>query len=610
MLRRDEIARRRAIAARCTLLGALFGVTAAGPVSAQEPPETFRESVVVTGAAGPVELATVTRTVTVITADELARLPVESVSDALRLLSSVDVRARGVLGMQADFSLRGAGFGQVLVLVDGVRINDAQSGHHNGDIPVPLDAIERIEVLQGPGSSLFGADASGGAINVITREGGAPSLVVEGGSFGLAGARGQATLTRGRVRQAVSGEVARSSGFMPARDFESVAFTSRTAVGERTTLLASVLRREFGANGFYGPSPSREWTNQTLVAFGHQLSAGAGWALDFDGSYRTHGDRFVWREDNPAISDNRHRTHEALATLRASRAVGAGRLTAGIESGADWIRSSNLGDHDNHRVSSFAEWRQTVGAADVDASVRVDRYAEFGTSWSPAAGVGWWAGPQMRLRASVGRAFRVPTFTERYYSDPNHLARPEIGPETAWSGEVGADLFPAGGWWVRTTLFGRADRDVIDWQRASTAERWRTFNVHRVRTAGVEVSVRRTFADEAFVQVGYTGQDVNAEAVTLLSKYVLDYAPHVLAVAGTVGLPAGLRLAPVLEYKHRSGASGTSDDVVLDVRVSRAFGAVTLRVDGTNLFDAEYQEIAGVDMPGAAVAVSLAVGGN
>jgi iron complex outermembrane receptor protein len=580
-------------------------LVAAGPVAAQD---VFRETVVVTGAAAPVELATVTRTVAVLTVDELARLPVRSIADALRLLPSVDVRARGVRGMQADFSLRGAGFGQVLVLVDGVPINDAQSGHHNGDIPVPLDAVERIEVLQGPGSSLFGADASGGAINIITRATGAPTLVVEGGSFGLAGASGHASLARGRVRQAVSGAVARSSGFMFARDFESVSAASRTAIGDRTTLLASVLRREFGANGFYGPSPSREWTNQTMVAAEHRLDSGAGWGIEVDGSYRTHGDRFVYRQHDPAFSDNRHRTHEVLGTLRASRAVGSGRITAGLEAGADWIRSSNLGDHENQRVSGFAEWRRTVGTADVDASLRADRYAEFGTSWSPAVGVGWWAGPMVRLRASVGRAFRVPTFTERYYSDPNHLARAEIGPETAWAGEVGADLFPADGWWLKAAVFGRADQDVIDWQRPSADVRWQTYNVHDADTLGVELSARRTFGEGAFVQVGYTGQDVAAAAVTQLSKYVLDYAPHVLTVSGAIGLPAGLRVAPVLEYKHRSRSGGESDDAVLDLRVSRDFGAVSVRVDGTNLFDADYQEIAGVEMPGAAVAISLAFG--
>src|SRR5687768_17894819 len=147
--------------------GAAALVLASSPASAAQGP--YRQDVVVTAAATPVELGTVTRTLTVITRDQIEWLPVNSIADVLRLTGSVDVRARGERGVQTDFAIRGANFGQMLVLVDGVQLNDAQSGHHNGDIPVPLDAVERIEVLYGPGSSLFGADAFGGTVNVITR---------------------------------------------------------------------------------------------------------------------------------------------------------------------------------------------------------------------------------------------------------------------------------------------------------------------------------------------------------------------------------------------------------------------------------------------------------
>src|SRR5918993_108783 len=99
----------------------------------------------------------------------ISSLLVNSIADVLRLTGSVDVRARGERGVQTDFAIRGANFGQMLVLVDGVRLNDAQSGHHNGDIPVAVNEVERIEILHGPGSALFGADAFGGAVNIITR---------------------------------------------------------------------------------------------------------------------------------------------------------------------------------------------------------------------------------------------------------------------------------------------------------------------------------------------------------------------------------------------------------------------------------------------------------
>ncbi len=161
----------------------LVVVSAAGATgaAAQSPVPTVSERVVVTGTAAPATAGAVGRTLAVVTADDLARLPVASVTDALRLLPGVWVRQRGPFGSQTDISVRGASFGQTLVLVDGVRINDPQTGHHSGDLPVALEDIARIELLAGAGSSLHGADAVGGVINIITRrEASAPSARLAG----------------------------------------------------------------------------------------------------------------------------------------------------------------------------------------------------------------------------------------------------------------------------------------------------------------------------------------------------------------------------------------------------------------------------------------------
>ncbi len=587
-----------------TLLFVLAGV----PAAAQGP---FRQEVVVTAAATPVELGTVTRTLTVITRDQIARLPVHSIADVLRLTASVDVRARGERGVQTDFAIRGANFGQMLVLVDGVRLNDAQSGHHNGDIPVPLDAVERIEVLHGPGSSIFGADAFGGTINVITRKDASPiSGMVQAGSFGLVAGRGQVGVARGGTREILAVAVDRSSGFMVERDFATAGVSSQTSIGERTGVFASYLWKDFGANGFYGNAPSHEWTNQTLLAADHRLGAAAGWQFGGNASYRTHGDHFIFDVRRPGVSENRHRTHAVLGAVRASRGIGnRGSVTTGLEGGTDWVRSSNLGDHDTRRVSGFAEWRYALGVStQFDAGLRVDRYTEFGTAWSPSLGVGWWPSAAVHLRASAGRAFRVPTFTERYYSDPANFARPEVHEETAWAEEAGVDVLPADGWTASATMFARQDHDVIDWLRPTTAERWRTYNIRDVDTVGAEFSVRRAWTDGSFVQAGYTVLDVNAAAVTQLSKYVLDYAPQSVAVAGSIGLPLAIQLAPRLEVKRRTRSTGQSEYAVLDLRLSRRFSIYEIRVEGTNLGNATYQEVLGVAMPGRAATISLAVG--
>jgi iron complex outermembrane recepter protein len=580
------------------------------PVAAQD---TFRQTVVVTAAARPVELGTVTRAMTVITREEIARLPVDTIADVLRLAASIDVRARGVHGVQTDFAIRGATFGQMLVLVDGVRLNDAQSGHHNGDIPVPLDAVERIEILYGPDSSLLGADAFGGTVNVITRRGAnAPSLLVQGGSFGLAAGRGSAGFERGSVQQSLAVSADRSSGFMDDRDFKTTVLRSSTSIGERSNVGVSYLWKGFGANNFYGGNaPSREWTNQTLLSADHRFADAHGWSITAATSYRTHGDHFIFNQTRPELSDNRHRTHAVLVSGSGAHKAGdSATVTVGVEGGGDWIRSTNLGDHTLSRVSAFGEWRGDIGhRAQADATLRVDRYNEFGTSWNPSLGVSWWAAPAVRLRASAARAFRVPTFTERYYSDPANLARSDVGPETAWAGEGGADLLVGRGWMFQATLFGRADRDVIDWLRPTVADRWQTYNIRRVDTIGVELGVRRSFAGGAFVHGEYTEINLDAAPVNQLSKYVLDYAPHSFTAAGSLPLPRGFQVAPRVEYRYRSRSAGNLDYVLLDLRIAkRLTQTFELRLDGTNLLDQDYQEIAGVAMPGAAVAISLAVG--
>ena len=608
LLRRSRIAWIPAVA--------VLGFPSIG-VAGQDP---FRQDVVVTAAATPVELGTVTRSLTVITREQIDRLPVHSIADVLRLSSSMDVRSRGERGLQTDFAMRGANFGQMLVLVDGIRLNDAQSGHHNGDIPVPLDAVERIEMLNGPGSSLFGADAFGGTINIITRKDtsrasgsvqigrvGAPDGVDHSAGF-VAAARGQAGIERGLLRQALSASVDRSAGFMLERQYATAGVSSHTAIGARTGLFASYLWKDFGANGFYGNAPSHEWTNQTLVAADHALGDAAGWQLRANGSYRTHGDHFIFDVRRPGVSENRHRSHATLGALRGSHAVGtSGSVTLGVEGGADWIRSTNLGDHDIRRISAFAEWRHApASTVQVDATLRGDRYTEFGTAWSPSIGAGWWPGQLVHLRASTGRAFRVPTFTERYYSDPANLARPDVGAEHAWAGEIGADLFPAGGWAVTTTVFGRMDHDVIDWLRPTAADRWRTYNIRDVDTFGVELNLRKTLTNGSFLQAGYTALDVDAEAVTQLSKYVLDYSPHGLVAAASLALPASLRVAPRLEFRKRTRSTGETDYAVLDVRASRQLGRYELQLDATNLGGTSYQEVLGVTMPGRGLLIGIA----
>jgi outer membrane cobalamin receptor len=558
------------------------------------------EQVIVTANAYPVPFDNLSRSVTVLLKDDIAKLPAHSIADILMLATPVDVRARAPFGLQADFSLRGTNFSQVLVLVDGVRINDSQTGHHNNDIPVQLQDIERIEVLMGPGSSIYGADAFGGIINIITARQEQPMRAsVSAGEHGLFDGSFGISFKKGKFEQSLSASGSRSSGFQYDRDFNSVSMSSRINVGGRLGISVSHVNKEFGAAGFYGPSPSREWTDQTLMSLGYQSNK-----TGFQGYYRTHGDRFIYDERSPGLFESDHRTQAAGVSAKTRHSLSrSGWITLGGEAGGDWIASSSLGHHSFARTSLFSEVQWSLGkSAALYSGLRLDNYSNFGSALNPSLSGSWWVLPRVRLRSALGRAFRIPSFTELYYHDPNNEADSNLKPESAWSAEAGADIIPAKDWLGSITLFSRRERNVIDWIRGSAREKWRTANIGKLRTAGIELNLERALGSQVRLAARYSIISTDAGKVDYISKYVLDYAHDSLSGVLTIRLPLALELQQTVNYKkHAAGR----DYWLLGGRLAHSFYRFSAALEYTNLLNRQYQEISGVDMPGRWFIMSL-----
>lgn len=559
--------------------------------------------VVVTATVTPVPADTVGRTVSTLTRDDLTLLGVSSLVDGLRLLPGVDLRARGGGGVQTDVSLRGATFGQALVLIDGVRLNNAQSGHHNGEFPAPMVGIDRIEVVAGPASAVHGADAFGGTIQILTRRDRHATGELSGGSFGTAA--GQASVNGYGLPDAwtISAWGSRSDGFMFDRDHGMGGASVRGRVRTGLTFDARHQRRAFGANGFYGNSPSKEWTDGTVVSTQWNATNSA-WSTHARVAARQHHDRFRWDIRRPGFAENTHTTHALEADLSASRLAGPRlRVTLGAGGGGDWIDSSNLGDRTYGRAHGFVEGLWTpADRVSIHGGTRVDHYSTFGTAWSPSLSVSTVVNERVRLRGSAARAFRIPTFTERYYTDPAHQASDALLPERGWSLEFGADLTLAG-WSLSVSPFTRWDEDVIDWVRERVTDRWRTTNVHQVTTRGLELSATRRWAN-ALVRAHYTALDLDATRAQLLSKYVLEYARQSAGVA--LAVPSGWRTHLALTLDARDRVDGQRY-VLVGGRVTRPVGRVAVFVEAANLLDETYREIAGVPMPGRTWSVGLRV---
>ena len=582
------------------VLALIIGTPAFAQTAGSSPRVT--QEVFVTATVAPTALDAVTRSVTVITREDLERLGLRSVIEALRLVPGVDARARGPRDVQTDFSIRGATFGQNLMLADGMRLNDSQSGHHNGEVPLPVVAIDRIEIVAGAGSAAHGTDAVGGTINVITRRG---TYALGSASFGEHRYADAQVVISGRAIPAgwtLAGWGSRSDGFMIGREFAAGGVALKGSVTRGLTIDFRHQRRAFGANGFYGNSPSKEWTDQILVGAILQQDV-SGWSTTTRGLVRNHGDHFLWNVANPGVAENRHRTNAVEGGVELRRLLGNATLTVGGSGGVDGVKSSNLGNHDYTRGSVFTEVQSPLGSrSSLSAGLRFDSYSSFGQSLSPTVSAVASVSDALRVRASVAHAFRKPTFTELYYTSAADLGNADLVAEQAWTIDAGAD-WNHEEWGASFSVFRRWDEDVIDWIKTKLDDQWIAMNIRDVRARGFETSLTHRLRD-TLVRGYFARLHLDAPVLPVLSKYVLEYARNQAGMSISVPIFGGVRLA--VNVDHRRRRDGQSYELV-SARVSQSVGRVELALDGTNLLDEQYTEVAGVAMPGSWVTFGVTV---
>ncbi len=238
---------------------------------------TRTETMVVLGSAAPVPLAESPRSVVVLPLKDKT-LAAESPLDFLRQDSSIFLEQRGAGGAQSDLVLRGGSFEQTLVLLNGFRINDSQTSHHNLDLPVPLEAMNSIQVLEGAGSTLHGVDALSGVVDFLTAAPDHASLLLRAaeGSFESNEESLLAGATRGRWSGRLTASRNFSTGFIADRDYRNEDSSVETWAGSRlgiTDMMFASSDRSFGANQFYGPYNSWERTKGWFASMRQEFGA-------------------------------------------------------------------------------------------------------------------------------------------------------------------------------------------------------------------------------------------------------------------------------------------------------------------------------------------------
>lgn len=580
----------RVLAAVLVTSAGLLGQQAQNP-SPAVPPK--KQVVVVTGTYEPIPLEESERPVRAVEARELASTTA-TISDLLNLDSSVDLRERAPGAINSGVSLRGGAFGQTLILWNGMRLNSVQTANLNMDVPVPLDALEQVEILKGSGSTFYGSDATAGVVNFITRppERSEIRLRTGFGNWGTQQQRASLAFVRGTLGQQLAFSRDFSTGFAENRDYRNLSVSSTTHF-RRTEVSLAHNDRPYGADRFYGNFNSWERTKNWFAG----IRQGFGEKTQAAFAYRRHSDLFVLYRDRPQVFTNRHIAESYQYNVRRYENLPAGaRLHYGAEGIHDSIVSNNLGVHSRGRGSLFASYDiRALQRFSLTLGMRDEFYSNFAHQLNPSFGAGFWVNPRMKLRASASRGFRLPSYTDLYYRDPGNSGNPLLRPESAWTLDGGLDFNLGGTWRGSATVFQRRERDGIDYVRPNPASIWTATNFQRLNFTGAEASVATVVARKHRVELSYTGLH-GAQTVLggLQSKYVFNYPRHSGVASWQAAFGNGL------VARTRIGAAerlGRDPYAVWDVFSSWDRGRVRPYVQLTNISATRYQEFIGVPMP-------------
>ena len=551
-----------------------------------------KQTVVVTGSYEPIPLEESERAVRSFAARDL-QLVTNTFADLLRMDPSLDLRERAPGAVQSGFSIRGGGFGQTLVLLDGLRLNDVQSMNHNMDFPLPYDAISTVEVLRGSGSTLYGSDAVAGVVNFRTRipDGTEFKLRSALGNFGVNQESGAISFHHREFAGQLTFSRDFSSGFMPDRDYRNLSLASLTN-WDHTHITLALNDRPFGADQFYGNYNSWERTKTWFA--GVQQNIGKKTQVSF--AYRRHSDLFVLFRDRPQVFTNRHVDQSYQVAVRRSEKLKQNmQLHYGGEALHEAIDSNNLGLHSRTRSAGYIAFdMRALRRFSFTAGVRAEVYNSNQKQFSPSAGMGYWLTPKIKLRASASNAFRLPSYTDLYYHDPSNVGSPNLKPETAWSYDGGVDINSGGKMRGEFNLFERRERNGIDYVRNSPADIYRATNLQKLNFTGVEAA----FVFKGF-DFRYTGIHGAQDALTgVQSKYVFNYPIHSGLISWQAHSKKGFMFRTRLGVLERFGGDPYA---VWDVYFAYSKKRVHPFMQLTNLTDTFYQEIYGVRTPGRGV---------
>jgi iron complex outermembrane receptor protein len=618
--------------------------------------EIEMDEVVISAQRVPVSFSQAARIVRVISKNQLTGAPVHDLQDLLKFVPNMDVRQRSGNGVQSDISLRGSSFDQVLILLNGIPQNDPQTGHHNLNLPVSFDAIDRIEILEGPASRLYGPNAFSGAINIITGKSSSDSFTgrLSGGQYGFFEGSVFQSVKTGNLSNTISGGYKRSDGALKNTDFKisNLYYNGNLQLRSgKINFQGGYSVRGFGANDFYTPVYPTQYEHIKTIFSSAGITSDGTFHLTSSFYWRRNQDRFeLFREFNSAPAwykmHNYHLTDTYGTILNGWIDTGSGKLAYGTDLRNENIWSTVLGrelnqpvnvpgesgiwfNHADSRtnISLYSEYSHHFGSFDISGGLMANRNSSQGRKWEifPGIDISWRISALLKMYASVNKSLRIPTFTDLYYKSATNIGNPYLLPEEAQSYETGIKYNNP---WISShlSLFLRLGQNMIDWVRQPEETIWYAKNITTLNTKGIAMSARmepsRLFEKDMFIRsldISYGYLIQNKESGTYISKYLLDYLKHKIDISLSHSLTKHLSATWLISYQDRNGTFtlweenhyGAEKEYVpiwlIDSKIIWTNRQFTIFLEASNLLNKSYYDYGNVENPGIWVKAGTAI---
>lgn len=600
----------------------ILGACATLPVFAQQNETLSNEldDVIIQGNRIQTPFSQATRDIQIITQQQIEQLPVRSINEVLSYISGVDIRQRGPFGAQADISIDGGTSEQTLVLLNGVKLIDAQSAHNMMNIPVPLSAIDHIEILRGAAARIYGINALTGAINIVTKTDSHPSLtlnVQSGSSFkhkekgdgdGIYGG-GAAELTGTFGSENFDNLLAASHTDYNGQRYNSASKSTRLfynghyRIDTNNTIqaMAGYARSHYGANGFYaapGDLNSAEIVESSVFSLSSRHRFG-NFILSPRISDRYGEDDYRYFKDDLSKARSLHYTNALMMELNGSLNTSIGTIGLGWESRLEKISSSNIGKHSRDNHGAYAELKTGIGPK-LEGTIGL--YANYNTDYDwqlyPGLDLAYQIDTHWKISGTVGSGERVPSFTDLYLNQlPGNIGNADIQPESAWNYEANIQ-YNKKSLKIQTGYFYRSISDFIDWVRADASEPYSPVNFGKNKIHGIYGRIQQNFDLGAKQSLGYHISynylhPVIDRTTDTQSKYTLESLKHqfIAGINYTIH-----NLSFQLENRLLKRELAEAYDVA-DIRANYQIKNALVYLEVNNLFDAQYTEAGAVPMP-------------